>query len=70
MAQRARSPQRGDAASKRVKGGAGEAKAAADVHELTTINGSPYPKSWPRPGEDIDLAVHDLPHEDADTEWW
>jgi predicted secreted hydrolase len=29
-----------------------------------------YPSDWPALTGDIDLAVHDLPHASADTEWW
>ena len=30
---------------------------------------SEFPADWPRPGR-IDLAVQDLPHRSATTEWW
>ena len=28
------------------------------------------PHDWPESTGDIDLAVQDLPHRSADTEWW
>ena len=27
------------------------------------------PKDWPKDGE-IDLNIHDLPHQSSTTEWW
>lgn len=52
--------------AKRLKNASGAKSAAVD----TTINGTELPADWPRPGTDIDLAVHDLPHETSSIEWW
>ena len=40
------------------------------VPDLTLINGEMRPKDWPASKGEIDLAVQDLPHDSADTEWW
>lgn len=34
-----------------------------------TPSGMEIPTDWPADGE-IDLAIHDLPHDSSDTEWW
>ena len=43
--------------------------AAADPPSLRELSPSTNPTDWPASGP-VDLAVHDLPHASASTEWW
>jgi geranylgeranyl pyrophosphate synthase/predicted secreted hydrolase len=49
---------------------------AADISTSTSTSSSVtgeafiIPDDWPSSDGDIDLHIHDLPHNSADTEWW